>query len=99
MASCPACGAELLERAAFCTRCGAVLDRPSTTETSTQPVPAAEEHVVATQPAVTHHYGDVGIYIARRFSALVVDIVVVGLLLATLVAHSLPHASEGLTGG
>jgi uncharacterized RDD family membrane protein YckC len=97
MASCPRCGAQQSERSAFCTACGALVDRPNTaapassgapdpgepTVVQGEPLPA--ETVVArariVRPAAQQDFGDIGVYIVRRFFALVVDLAGVGFLI------------------
>lgn len=83
MANCPACGKEYSPPSAFCPNCGALLDKPDT-RSAEQPV----SQKVQTLPIISDsgeelaQFGDVGIYIVRRFLALVVDLAGVGLLIA-----------------
>jgi uncharacterized RDD family membrane protein YckC len=104
MPSCPRCGAQQTERTAFCGACGALIDRPNTAAPAdqvqpsatgqaageAQPMPAAAK-VELSRPrlsVVVHDFGDVGIYIVRRFLALVVDLAGVGVLIGIgLVAY------------
>jgi|GEM_PF-3055208 len=102
MASCPRCGAEQSERTAFCSACGALIDRPNTEAPvnpgppppppSARPTARPVDQVGSPppQPAVLkarlpqptrHDFGDVGIYIVRRFLALVVDLAGIGILI------------------
>ena len=97
MASCPRCGAQQSERSAFCTACGALIDRPNTAapapEGSKEPGgPSAVQgeplppetvvvHARSVRPAGHHDFGDIGVYIVRRFLALVVDLAGVGFLI------------------
>jgi uncharacterized RDD family membrane protein YckC len=93
MPICPSCGREQAGATAFCDQCGAVMDRPATSElapppaamstpptTPIQTLPFAPAQVPTAAP--THHYGDVGAYIVRRLFALLADIVVAGGLIA-----------------
>jgi uncharacterized RDD family membrane protein YckC len=87
MATCPSCGTEYAPPAAFCSHCGAVLDKPDTGATvaggSTQPQPGpSSAGPTTTTYAAEPKFGDAGIYIVRRFLALVVDVAGVGLLIA-----------------
>ena len=98
MPRCPSCGKEYTAPAAFCPSCGAVLDRPQTagvsptvgaspTAASAGPSPAATD---TAQPT----YGDIGLYIVRRFFALLVDVIGVGALLATLLYFAVGHITK-----
>jgi uncharacterized RDD family membrane protein YckC len=98
MASCPRCGALQSERSAFCNACGALIDRPNTaapasagapeqnepTAVQGEPLPAETvvAHARSVRPAGQLDFGDIGIYIVRRFLALVVDLAGVGFLIA-----------------
>lgn len=87
MRNCPSCGKAQSERAAFCTICGAVLDRPYTLEAPATPGPPAPPtpsapDVMRPIPA-RPEFGDVGVYLLRRLLALVVDFGGVGFLLAS----------------
>jgi uncharacterized RDD family membrane protein YckC len=100
--SCPRCGAAQAERTAFCSVCGALIDRPNTaapdapsgpsaaaadktvpTATVGSPLPEASAPGIArpSKPVVRHDFGDIGVYIVRRFLALVVDLAGIGILL------------------
>jgi uncharacterized RDD family membrane protein YckC len=103
MASCPRCGAEQSERTAFCSACGALIDRPNTEApvNSGQPPPPPPTARPTARPVeqggppppqpavlkarssqpVSHDFGDVGIYIVRRFLALIVDLAGIGILI------------------
>jgi uncharacterized RDD family membrane protein YckC len=96
MPSCPRCGAQQSERSAFCGACGALIDRPNTDASAgeipppaatpidparTIPTPATVVQRRSPQPVVGHDFGDIGIYIVRRFLALVIDLAGVGLLI------------------
>lgn len=102
MPSCPRCGAQQAERTAFCSACGALIDRPNTeapvnatppppppppsarpadpVRTPPPPPPRAVLKERSAQP-VHHDFGDVGIYIVRRFLALIVDLAGIGVLI------------------
>ena len=86
MTTCPSCRREQVQSSAFCAYCGAVLDRPASTTVLTTGAPAAPVAANAATaspfPAKSHDVGDVGAYIVRRLLALVVDIAVVGALIA-----------------
>jgi len=95
--TCPRCGAAQAERSAFCSACGALIDRPNTaapdaqsaqtppapTVTEGTPLPAASGSGLGptSKPVVRHDFGDIGVYIVRRFLALIVDVAGVGILL------------------
>lgn len=83
MANCPACGKEYSPPSAFCPHCGAVLDKPDT-RSAQEPVSQKEQAlpIVSDSMEELPQFGDVGIYIVRRFLALVVDLTGVGLLIA-----------------
>ena len=97
MPSCPRCGAQQAEPTAFCSMCGALIDRPNTSAAvdlgrpasagpvaeQVRPTPIATpvEEVRQAKPPVRHDFGDIGIYIVRRFLALVVDLAGVGFLI------------------
>jgi uncharacterized RDD family membrane protein YckC len=97
MASCPRCGALQSERSAFCTACGALIDRPNTaapesagapeqrgpTVMQGEPLPAETVvvHARSVRQAGQLDFGDIGVYIVRRFLALVVDLAGVGFLI------------------
>ena len=86
MATCPACAKDYTPPAAFCPHCGAVLDKPNTGTGPAGISPSAAEPAVSAQAApraaAEPRFGDAGVYIVRRFLALVIDIVGVGLLIA-----------------
>jgi uncharacterized RDD family membrane protein YckC len=95
MPVCRKCGAAQAERTAFCTACGAVMDRPDTavsppSPTAAEPPPTAAAQwptslIMANTPTTapaTPETGDVGVYIARRLTALVFDIFGAGFLVA-----------------
>jgi uncharacterized RDD family membrane protein YckC len=88
MTTCPSCRREQVQSSAFCAYCGAVLDRPATAPVAPADIPVApgvaSPAAVAASPQIPlkHDVGDVGVYIVRRLLALVVDIVVVGALIA-----------------
>jgi uncharacterized RDD family membrane protein YckC len=95
MPACRKCGAVQTERTAFCSGCGAVMDRPDTAAATQSPTAAEPQPTAAaiwptslimantptTAPA-TPEIGDVGVYIARRLTALVFDIFGAGFLIA-----------------
>lgn len=102
MPSCPRCGAAQAERSAFCSACGALIDRPNTAAPDAPSAPAAPTPVQTapaatvgsplpelsapgsgrlSKPDVRHDFGDIGVYIVRRFLALVVDLAGVGFLI------------------
>jgi uncharacterized RDD family membrane protein YckC len=121
MPSCPRCGAQQPERTAFCSTCGALIDRPDTEavdksrtvdnsaeqprsvngpDANARPLPdsvvqgsplpkadvsrpqrRSEAAPSAPLPAKQIEFGDVGIYIVRRFLALIIDLVGVGWLI------------------
>jgi uncharacterized RDD family membrane protein YckC len=96
MPSCPRCGAQQAERTAFCSACGALIDRPDTAAPAAggpvptgppveqgDPLPKATlvDHGRPPQPIVHHDFGDIGVYIVRRILALVVDLAGVGFLI------------------
>jgi uncharacterized RDD family membrane protein YckC len=97
MASCPRCGAQQSERSAFCTACGALIDRPNTAAPASagaqepsgpsviqgEPLPAETvvAHARPVRAAGRHDFGDIGVYIVRRFLALAVDLAGVGFLI------------------
>lgn len=97
MASCPRCGALQSEPSAFCTACGALVDRPNTAAPASaaapeqsgpsviqgEPLPAETvvAHARSVRPAGHRDFGDIGVYVVRRFLALVVDLVGVGFLI------------------
>jgi uncharacterized RDD family membrane protein YckC len=97
MPACRKCGAAQAERTAFCTTCGAVMDRPDTAVSTPSPTAAVPQPTAATAPPVAAgqpppspiksttappEIGDVGVYIARRLTALVFDIFGAGFLIA-----------------
>ena len=103
MAACPSCGREQDRPSAFCTSCGAVLDRPAaeasapspaTSQTATLPPEARQIFPGPTPPKPPDH-GDVGAYIVRRFVALLVDVIVVGALIAMSARTWLTRATNG----
>jgi uncharacterized RDD family membrane protein YckC len=100
MPSCPRCGAAQAERSAFCSACGALIDRPNTAApdatsapstpaaaptapTVGSPLPEASAPGIGrlSTPVARHDFGDIGVYIVRRFLALVVDLAGVGFLI------------------
>lgn len=98
MAICQACGKEQTGASAFCSNCGAVLDRPDTNASAAEPAarptqiiappvpppaPPPESRIHAAPIAPVSDFGDIGLYIARRLLALIVDIIGVTVLLAT----------------
>ena len=89
MATCPSCGKEQSGASAFCSACGAVLDRPDTDSalpappvTPTQVIPPPVPHAAAAAAERAEDFGDIGQYIARRLMALLVDLVGVTILLS-----------------
>jgi uncharacterized RDD family membrane protein YckC len=88
MPACRKCGAAQAEPTAFCTACGAVMDRPDTAasvKSQAGPAPSPTQAVPLAAPMITPampEIGDVGVYIARRLTALVFDIFGAGFLIA-----------------
>jgi len=86
VATCPSCGKEQSGASAFCAACGSVLDRPATDAALPEP-PIAPTQIIP--PHVAHvvqqheDFGDIGQYIARRLTALIVDLAGITVLLAS----------------
>ena len=107
MPACRKCGAVQPERTAFFTSCGAVMDRPDTdpaTATSVPPNPVAQPAnppplAAPSAAAAPIEIGDVGVYIARRLTALVVDVCGVGFLVAVAVFAALTALHDRSAGG
>lgn len=102
MATCPACGREQERASAFCTTCGAVLDRPAAESTpashatATAPLsPEARQIFPGPTPPAPPDHGDVGAYIVRRFIALLVDVIFVGALFAIAARTWLTRTTNG----
>ena len=98
MPTCPACNRDQVQSSAFCAYCGAVLDRPSrgAAAPASQAVPpssAAAEPPAPPKPA--HEFGDVGLYIVRRFLALIVDLALVGTFIAVALRALVVGAAAG----
>jgi len=97
MATCPACGEEQRGSSAFCSSCGAVLDRPDTSAAAGLPpppapapgsiVPEPQAALAASPQTPVEDFGDIGQYIARRLLALIVDLIGVSALLATTIGY------------
>ena len=106
MPACRKCGAAQPERTAFCTACGAVMDRPDTVPPAQpqpvpRPAPSAKKPISAPAPIeapAAPETGDVGIYIARRMTALVFDIFGAGFLIALGVLAALTALHDRIGG-
>jgi uncharacterized RDD family membrane protein YckC len=105
VALCPSCGKEPSGASAFCAACGAVLDRPDTDTalpappvTATQVIPPHVAPGAAAASRRAEDFGDIGQYIARRVTALILDVVGVTVLIAAGIQYLLvrrghdPHA-------
>ena len=90
MATCPSCGKEQPGSSAFCSACGAVLDRPNIEgppPPTTLASPPVEPQILLAPSRDAHDFGDIGQYIARRLFALIVDLIGIGVLFAVAIAY------------
>lgn len=106
MRTCPTCGNQQDDRLAFCSNCGAVLDKPDTGGVA--PAPTVEKAPEGTTsaasltgqpdlyvPPVEHKFGDIGMYIVRRLLALAVDLLGVGFFILSGLHYALESGHLG----